>query len=435
MNWGKSVIQLIVKSTEIDYSHPLNVHGTTTKTGTGFFIRNNIILTCYHVVKYAVNIEIMYEQTNNITGTIIHIFPLDDIAIIQLDKTIDDAIILDHVVIRNNEQNTREVLAVGFPLGSKNIVVTSGSISSYHESLFQVDATLNPGNSGGPMVIKENNTYKIIGVNVSKIIKDGERTGFVVPIYRCKIMENKLNSIILKKPIIYLDYQELIQDKFRENYLGNNNTFSKMNGIRITMINSKYYISKYLKVDDVILSINKMMVDYNGYVTFDFFPGPIPFNDIGLWFTEGDILEFEIYKPSDKSIRIERITLELIDTNAIDFYNINSLPTYFVENNGLILSVITKDHLRKLKELNISIIQCVKILSRFLNQMDQFTVYLSDINYDKILKSQKFIKFPVGDIIIEINDIKFNNYNEFIKIVNSMKIVKIKTIDNELYYL
>jgi hypothetical protein len=437
MNWGKSVIQLIVKSTKIDYSHPLNIHGTITKMGTGFFITNNIILTCYHVVKYAVNIEILYEQTNNITGTILHIFPHDDIAIIRLDKDIDDAIILERFVIKNNEQNTREVLAVGFPLGSKNIVVTSGFISSYHESLFQVDATLNPGNSGGPLLIKEDNMYKIIGVNVSKIIEGGERTGFVVPIYRCMIMENKLNSIILKKPIIYLDYQELIQDKFREEYFGeNNNTFSKkMNGIRITMLNSNYYISKYLKVDDVILSINNNMVDYNGYVTFNFFPGPIPFNDIGLWFIEGDILEFKIYRPSDKTIRIEKIKLEIIDTNAMDFYNINSLPTYFVENNGLILSVITKDHLKKLKHLNLSIIQCVKILSRFINQMDQFTVYLSDINYMKVLKSQKFIKFPVGDIIIEINDIKFNSYEEFIKIINSMKILKIKTIDNDIYYL
>jgi hypothetical protein len=208
-----------------------------------------------------------------------------------------------------------------------------------------------------------------------------------------------------------------------------------MNGIRITMLNSNYYISKYLKVDDVILSINNNMVDYNGYVTFDFFPGPIPFNDIGLWFTEGDVLEFEIFNPSTKSIRIEKVKLEIIDTNAMEFYNINSLPMYFVENNGLILSVITKGHIKMLKHLNLSVIQCVKILSQFINQRDLFTVYLSDINYEKILKTQKFIKFPVGDIISEINDIKFNNYNEFIKIVNSMKIVKIKTMDNDIYYL
>jgi len=114
-----------------------------------------------------------------------------------------------------------------------------------------------------------------------------------------------------------------------------------MNGIRVTMINSNYYINKYLNVDDIILSINNNIVDYNGYITFDFFPGPIPFNDIGLWFTEGDILEFKIYKPSDKSIRIEKVKLEIINTNAMDFYNINSLPTYFVENNGLILSIFS----------------------------------------------------------------------------------------------
>jgi len=412
------------------------VHGTVTRTGTGFFIDKNIILTCYHVVKNAVNIEILYQQNNNITGTILHIYPDDDIAVIKLDKTIDDVIILEHAIIRNNKQNTREVYAVGFPLGSKNIVVTSGSISSYHDSLFQVDATLNPGNSGGPLLIKENNTYKIVGVNVSKVVEGGERTGFVVPIYRCIIMYNKLTSMIVKKPIIYLDYQELIQDKFREEYFGKNNPlFNKMNGIRITMVNPKYYISKHIKSDDVIISINNNMVDYNGYVTFDFFPGPIPFEDIGLWFVEGDVLEFKIFSPATKNIRTEKIKLEIIDTNMMDFHNVSSSSPYYVENNGLILSVITKDHIRKLKSLKLSVIQCVKILSRFTNQTDQFTVYLADVNYEKILKTQTFIKYPVGDIIIEINDMTFNTYDEFIKIVNGASIVKIKTIDNDIYYL
>jgi PDZ domain-containing secreted protein len=67
--------------------------------------------------------------------------------------------------------------------------------------------------------------------------------------------------------------------------------------------------------------------------------------------------------------------------------------------------------------------------------MDIFTVYLADLNYKKILVKQKYVKYPIGDVIVEINDMKFNNYEEFINIVKNHEISKIKTIDNEVYYL
>ena len=67
-----------------------------------------------------------------------------------------------------------------------------------------------------------------------------------------------------------------------------------------------------------------------------------------------------------------------------------------------------------------------------LQQKDIFTVYLSDLNYDAF---KKFHKYPLGEIIIEINDMQFNNINEFMKIVNSGLITKIKTIDNEVFYI
>ena len=58
-------------------------------------------------------------------------------------------------------------------------------------------------------------------------------------------------------------------------------------------------------MDDIILSVNGNMVDYNGYVKFDFFPGEIPVDDLGLWFIEGNILEFKICA---KLIRYKIIT-------------------------------------------------------------------------------------------------------------------------------
>jgi S1-C subfamily serine protease len=73
MNWENVVVKINVKFNEIDFNSPLNTRNIMSSSGTGFFIKSNLILTCYHVVKNAVNIEITYQQTTQINGSIKYI--------------------------------------------------------------------------------------------------------------------------------------------------------------------------------------------------------------------------------------------------------------------------------------------------------------------------------------------------------------------------
>ena len=231
MNWEKSVVKINVKSRKIYYSNPLNTYNIFETSGTGFFITKNLILTCYHVVENSIIIDILYKNTNVIKSKIIHIFPDDDLALLEIKEDLDDVIPLELKSL--NDKVTDDVLTIGFPLSSKNIKITKGIISGYQESLIQTDASLNHGNSGGPLVINDKGKYKVIGVNVSKITK-AEKTGFVVPIYRFikafDITKKDNKNFVLKKPIIYFDYQKLIQDELRDILydgieLPNNNAF------------------------------------------------------------------------------------------------------------------------------------------------------------------------------------------------------------------
>ena len=86
-----------------------------------------------------------------------------------------------------------------------------------------------------------------------------------------------------------------------------------------------------------------------------------------------------------------------------------------------------------MKELNLSLNNIINIFNRFSLQKDLFTIYLCDLNYNKINKT--FNKYPIGEIIIKINDLSFNNYTEFMKIVNENIITKITTMENEEYYI
>ena len=437
MEWENCIVKLSVKSKDIDFNHPLNTFNVESSSGTGVFIKKNLILTCYHVVKYAINIEAIYKQTTNIMCKVKHIFPDDDLALLELEKPVNDCMILGFKII--NMRQIGDVLTIGFPLGSTNIKVTKGIISGYQGSLIQTDATINPGNSGGPLVLQENGKYFVIGINVSKMMGEAEGTSYVVPIYRFMILQKYINnlgtnSIVIKKPIMFFDFQKLIQDKLRNIIFRKHKKLLENNmGIRITRVNNDYYISKYFKPDEVIVSINSHPIDLFGTIKFDFYPEKIPLDEVGKWFVVGDIINVEILNPTTQELRTENIKLEIIETNFMNFYGLDNYPSYYVDANGLILSVVTKEHIKKIfkGDLDIALKQMNYIVTNFMMQNNKFTVYLADLNYTKL---QKFIKFPVGEVIVEINDTPFFNYDEFMKLV-SKSVTKIKTCDNKIYYL
>ena len=87
--------------------------------------------------------------------------------------------------------------------------------------------------------------------------------------------------------------------------------------------------------------------------------------------------------------------------------------------------------MKALKELNLQMSQIIQIFSRHLYQQDLMTVYLADLDISKINNA---VKYPIGEIIIEINDKIFNNYNEFIQVTKE-PIKKIRTIQNDIYYV
>jgi len=437
-NWKWDDIVVKINSTvqNNNFNHPLNKFDTSNLSGTGFFIDKNLILTCYHVIEGALSIYISYKEINDIQCEIKNIFPDDDMAVIKIidDKIILDVRILEFKTIENKNQisNETSVYTVGYPLGSKNVKTTKGSISGYQDSLIQTDAALNSGNSGGPLIMLDVDTYKIIGINVSKQTGEAEKTGYAIPIYRfSSIWFNNYHDIVIRRPQLLFDYQPIIQEEFKK-YIFMDNI---MNGIKITMINKKYYLYEYIQEGSIIVTINNSEIDHNGYIKLDFYPEKISIQDISLWFKNGDKIIFGIFDLQTRKIIYKEFNLEIIKTNLLYYYNlpnIQSIEKYYIENNGLILSIITNQHFKKLKELELSLVNIIKIFSRYSHQLDLFTVYLCDLNYNKIKKT--FNKYPINEIIIKINDKEFNSYDEFMKLTES-NITKITTIDNEDFFI
>ena len=95
-----------------------------------------------------------------------------------------------------------DIIIAGYPLGkeiSASIKTFKGSVTSLsgygdNFSNFQIDASLNSGNSGGPIIDKKGN---IVGVAVAKWVEEGvEGFNFGVKSSTLKTLQSQINLIL-----------------------------------------------------------------------------------------------------------------------------------------------------------------------------------------------------------------------------------------------
>jgi S1-C subfamily serine protease len=189
------VYQLIQPSLVLIQSSVDGADGETDKSlGSGVVINDQgHILTSLHVVEGAAKIDILYADGTRTNGEILVEVPENDIAVLGSDQLPE---ILIPAVLGNPNASRPgdEVFVVGNPFGLYSSV-SAGVISGFGrtfqpagkdmmlEDLIQVDAAVNPGNSGGPLL---NRAGQVIGIVVGIINPTDDEffigIGFAVPI-------------------------------------------------------------------------------------------------------------------------------------------------------------------------------------------------------------------------------------------------------------
>ena len=202
---AKNLCRIHVHSRTFDWMQPPNKSGASAGTGTGFVLsklssmdRDSIIITtAYHVVANAVVIQVNFTLVMDryVEATFIGCNAEMDVAFLKIrdpDILRQYKANLDGLDNGSSDIKGAEVIAHGFALGKVHLQETKGIIGGRVEapSRLQLDASVNPGNSGGPIV---NKNHQVIGVVVSGLTT-ARGINFAAPIEETIIIGRRILS-------------------------------------------------------------------------------------------------------------------------------------------------------------------------------------------------------------------------------------------------
>jgi serine protease Do len=159
-----------------------------TSYGSGFILKDNYIITNFHVVEDATEVIISLSDRREFIAEVVGVDPLSDLAVLEVSD--DD---LPTVNVGNSDELRVGdwVIAIGSPF-SFDFSVTAGIVSAKGRSInnnnignyvpfLQTDVAINPGNSGGPLF---NLDGEVVGINSQIYSRSGGYQGlaFAIPI-------------------------------------------------------------------------------------------------------------------------------------------------------------------------------------------------------------------------------------------------------------
>ncbi|WP_121628106.1 Do family serine endopeptidase [Poseidonibacter antarcticus] len=339
--------------------------------GSGVIIaKNGYIVTNNHVIDNAEEITVTIgNDTKEYNAKLIGKDSDSDLAVIKIDSTNLTPIKFGH----SKELEVADVIfAIGNPFGIGS-AVTQGIISALnknkvglnrYENYIQTDASINPGNSGGALV---DSRGALIGINTAIISKSGGNNGigFAIPVAMVKDVVKKLIS----------------DGKVTRGYLG-------------------------VAISDLDAEMSKVYNHKKGALVLDVSEGTPAFK-FGV--KRGDL----IYAINDKTIR-DRTDLQ----NIVASFKPNEKIVLSIERDkkNIELKIVlgNRTTLVQIQANNGRVLSGLKVTTIDTNTQKQFRlapdtkgVLISDVEPKS--RAEK-VGFQPGDIIIQIEDIEINNF-------------------------
>lgn len=269
-----SILKIHCTHSEPDYLMPWQRIAQTTSTSSGFIIHDHKIMTNAHSVEYGSIVQVQRRGEERKYECSIDVFCNEcDLAVLTVNDdefwSNSDLVPLEFGALPKL-QDSVEVL--GYPTGGDSLSITKGVVSriemqEYTQSssyllAIQIDAAINAGNSGGPVVNKD---LQVIGVAFQGL--DGaENIGYVVPV---TVVQHILKDV--RRNGKYTGFCSLgvglamLENKaFRKSL----HMTEKCSGVMVKGLHPMSAAKDILLPNDVVMSVDQISVGNDGKIPF-----------------------------------------------------------------------------------------------------------------------------------------------------------------------
>lgn len=379
--------------------------------GSGSIISGNRILTNAHVVANETYVEVKkYGDTKRYEAKVEFISHQADLALLSIKDTtfFRDTQPLEFGGLPKLQE---AVTVYGFPMGGNSLSLSKGIVSRIEHNTYvhsserflaiQIDAAVNPGNSGGPAI----NGGKVVGVVMQGVSKS-QSIGYLVP---SQIIEHFLKDVQDGKydgfGHLGIETQSMQNKALRAvSHMDENTT-----GIRVVDVCEKSSVYGLLHKGDILLSIDGHDIKNDGTVEFM----PEQYTSLMYYVDQkqiGEYINLKILrdgKRQDVRIEIKNIADDDLLVNTLEH---DVMPRYFIYG-GYVFVPVTRNLLHKRATLKLKTAS-----SKWATKKRDEVVVLLKVLADKTNRGDHMLSLWMVD---KINGKTFKDYAEFKHIVKT----------------
>jgi S1-C subfamily serine protease len=337
-----SLVKVYVTQNIYNYYSPWNPPRQGSGTGSGFIIEGNQILTSAHVVANAAFIQVKKNHdVIRYPASIQWIAHDCDLALLAVDDSLFWEGVSPLQIREEMAELQDEVFVYGFPIGGEELSITKGIISRTEVRKYlhggvsllssQIDAALNAGNSGGPVV----SGGEVVGV-VHQGSCFGSGIGYMVPvpIIRHFLIENS-HGKYEGFPDAGIVIQTMENPALRKFY----RMSSTQSGVLLVNICEHSPLFDFLLSGDILLSIDGYSIANDGSV---FFEEGHRFSFTHLFSIKffGETLALQVLRKGE----VEELSIPLYRNCLSELIVPAKRPNYFIFG-GILFQPLNRDYL------------------------------------------------------------------------------------------